>query len=199
MTLYTVTISGGSAVEVYGGLTACTDYLLYAVGAGATAWRALTAGGDDQKRLLVQATRWIDSFAYEGTANAFGGTTLEIPRDDVTDANGDAMSNADQLALAERATFEAAAILAADNDAASAVDTGSNIKKLDAGGASIEFFRGTSAADGTALKIPFVLARILSPLLGASTSTAALGGIANGVDAASSFDDCDAYDREEPF
>lgn len=198
---FTATLTSGPAHEVYGGLTACDDYLFAAVSAGAKKYRALPANGDDRKRLLVQATRWIDDILSAGTPTGAGGTTLQVPMEGVTDAAGNAMSDADQLALAERATFEAVAILAADQDAALAADTGSNIKILDADGTKIEFFRPTSATDGTALAIPAILGRILGPLIAAAPAAAstAFVGASNGTGADSRFDTCDAFTRVEPF
>jgi hypothetical protein len=202
---FTVTMSDTTVHEVYGGLPACDAYLFAAVSAGAKKYRALPANGDDRKRLLVQATRWIDDILAACTPTGAGGTTLQVPVEGAKNADGSAMSDADQLALANRATFEAVAILAADQDAAIAVDTGSNVKKLDADGASIEFFRPTSALDGTASAIPMILARILAPLLAAASGAAVvgdivvIGGSSHGTCEGSSFDDCDQFRRTGPF
>jgi hypothetical protein len=204
VTLYIVTVTGGSPVEVYGGLAACDNALRYKSGAGGKKYRALIAASndDERKRLLASATQWIDDILAAGTPTGAGGTTLQVPLEDVMHADGSAMSDAEQLAIAERATFEAVAILAADNDAASAVDTGSNIRKLDADGTSIEFFRPTSALDGTASTLPAILSRLLARLIAAAAGdddSTAIGGASYGTDATSSFDDCDAYRRTEPL
>ncbi len=207
---FTVTMSDTTVHEAYGGLPACDAELFATPGVGAKKYRALPAAiandpnpnGDARKRLLVGATRWIDDILAACTPTGSGGTTLQVPVVGAKNADGSAMSDADQLARAALATFKAVAILAADQDAASAVDTGSNIKKLDADGTSIEFFRPTSAIDGTASTLPIVLARILAPLLAAASSSGsavAITGVSHGTCADSRFDDCDAFRRTGPF
>jgi hypothetical protein len=201
---YSVQLSGASAaVEVYGGLAACDDYLLAAVGKGAARYRALSAGGDERKRLLVAATRWIDALSFAGSATYAAGTTLAVPRSDVTLPDGSTMTALEQLQRVARATFEAVAALAVDADAASKLDTGSNIKSVGGEGApTVEFWRPTSAADGTAPVLPIGITRALGPLLGGSVATASGvsgGAYAGGTSRASSFDDCDAHDRTGPF
>jgi len=205
MSLFHVELTGASApYEVYGGIAACGDYLLAASGAGAKKYRALPAGGDSRDRLLIGGTRWVDDLLAGGVPTHAGGTTLRVPMEDVVNADGSPMSDADQLALAARAAFEGAALLAADQDAAAAVDTGSNLRKLDAQGTSIEFFRPTSAADGTASRIPGVLERILRPLLdaaagGAAAQVGSAAGASYGTCGDSVFEERDRYVRTGPL
>lgn len=207
MTLYTVTMSDAGVREVYGGLTACDAYQFDSSSAGAKKYRALPAAtdddpdpdGDERKRLLVSATRWIDSLPFAGVATGEGGTTLQVPRSGVANLDGSEMTSAQQLDRAARATFEAVAILAADGEASTAVDTGSNVRKLDADGTSIEFFRPTSAMDGTAAALPVAITRILGPLLGAGDAAASLAGLSHGTCEDSHFEHCDLFRRTEPF
>lgn len=199
MPLHTVTVTGGTAREVYGGLTACEAYLLDKIGDGAAAFRSLLAGGDDRKRLLIEATRYIDRQRWQGEANADGGTTLAFPRDALT-ADGVAISNADQLALVEQAVFELVAILAGDPDVIASADQSVNIKSMGAGSARLEFFGPARLKDGSASKLPTVVQDLIGHwLAGAGGGSVIIGGIATGTDGEPSFDNCDGYEREDPF
>lgn len=202
MALFTVTVTGGTAREVYGGLTACDAYLLDAVGKGAAAYQALiTAGSTDaRRRLLITATRYLDAHLWQGTANALDATTLEFPRDDLEDVDGDAVGNAAQLAIVERACFEMAAVLAGNANAAGDADQGSNVKALGAGKTRIEFFGPTETSDGTASVLPVAIDRLLGLWLrGSGGMPATIGPTSTGTGGESSFDDCDDYERGEPW
>ncbi len=200
---FTETLAGGAAIEVYGGLTAADAYIHAMIGDGAVAYRALVtaADSDGRKRLLISATRYLDSLAWQSTP-LLSGTTLQIPRDELTDAAGNDVGDAAQLALWERATFELVAIMAADTDTASAVDQGSNVQSMGAGSAQIAFWRPTSAADGTAPVLPIVLHRLIGRYLtgtGVGATPVTIGGASGGTCDESSFDSCDAYDRSGAF
>ncbi len=203
MTLYTVTLTGGSVpYEVYGGITACDDYILGLVGAGADAYLALAVGSDGRDRLLVQATRFIDRQRWLGIRNGFDGTTLAFPRDDLIDLDGTDASNAEQLALVSQAAFEMVAVIAEDNAAAASQDTGSNIKRMKAGSAELEFWGPTSARAGTATKLPTAVHELIGHWLygGVTAGTgAAVGGVATGTCGNSYFDNCDGYKRGGAF
>lgn len=204
MALFTETVTGGVAREVYGGLVACDAYILDMIGDGATAYQALiTADSDDaRKRLLISATRYIDRQRWEGTANGFDGTTLAFPRDDLEDEDGDEVSNADQLALVEQAVFELVAILAADADVTSSADQGSNIKSMGAGSARLEFFSPTKPGSG-ATKLPTAVHELLGDWLlstgAAMPRVSVTGGVATGTDGCPSFEDDDDADLGGPL
>lgn len=200
MTLYTETVTGGTAREVYGGLAACDAYLLDEVGAAAEAYRALDSDDDARKRLLISATRYIDDHVWLGTANGAGGTTLAFPRDDLEDDHGLAIGDAAQLARVERAAFKMAAILAQRKNAADDADQGSNVKSMGAGTGRMEFFAPTGADDGTASVLPVAVDRLIGLwLAGQAVDVATVGPIATGSGDASNFDDCDDLERTEPF
>jgi hypothetical protein len=202
MTLYTVSLTGGSApYEVYGGITACDDYLLGRSGAGAAAYRALVVGSDDRDRLLVDATRYIDRQRWKGTANADGGTTLAFPRDDLEDLDSTEATNAEQLALVEQAVFEMVAVIAADEEASSAADQGSNIAEMGAGSARLKFFSPTSPGRGTATKLPTAVHDLIGHWLAGAGSGASVSvaGAATGTCGNSYFDACDGYKRSGAF
>jgi hypothetical protein len=200
MALYTVSIASVSPdPEVYGGLTKATAYIGARIGDAYTAWRALDE--DDQERTLVTATSYVDSFTWTGTANAFDSTTLAWPRSDITDVNGDTLSNAAQLAIIERAVFELAALAADDPDVFALLDGSANIASVGAGGASVTYFNPTSTTDGSASKFPNALIdRLLARFLAATTTSAVLlitAGQAGDED--SGFAECGDYDRSEPW
>lgn len=194
-----VTVAGGVATEVYGGLPACDAYLLNKIGAGAKKYRSLTANGDDRKRLLIEATNFLERLSWPGAATtpAVGATVLAWPRTGVT-VNGVAVDPNTVPAAIEKAAFELVAIFAIDNDAPAAADQGSNIKTLDADGTKIEFFRSTSARDGTAAVLPHVVQQLLGPYLDGGSTIVVLGS-SSGTCAESQFDDCDTLSRSRPF
>jgi hypothetical protein len=200
MALFTVSIAGVSPdPEVYGGLVAATAYIGARIGDAYTAWRALDE--DDKERTLVSATSYVDSFTWVGTANAFDSTTLEWPRDDVTDSSGATLTNAEQLAIIERAVFELAALAADDPDVFALLDGSGNIASVGAGGASVSYFNPTSTSDGSAPKFPNALIdRLLARFL-AATTTNAYATITAGQagDSDSGFSRCEDYDRSEPW
>lgn len=196
---FTVTVTTGTAREVYGGLTACEAYLLDAVGEGAVAFRALGVGGDDRKRLLISATRYIDRERWQGTANAAGSTVLAWPRDGIT-VDDVAITNAAQLALVEQATFELVAALAADPDVYTALDGSQNIKMVTAKGAGVEFFSPTRVKNGTAPKLPQVVQDLIGKwLAGTGGGAVVIGGESSGTSCDYAFDECDSYKRSGPF
>lgn len=198
---FTVTITGGSPIEVYGGLDACDAYLLASPSTGAAAYRALSAGGDDRKRLLVGATRYIDARRWRGTRNGADGTALSFPRDGLVDEDGEEASNAYQLDRVARAVFELVALAAEDSSTLAEADQGSNIKSMGAGSARLEFFSPTRTKDGTAKTLPTAVDLLIGQWLAGSTAagSASIGGVATGTCGDSHFDDCDSFKRREAF
>lgn len=198
------TLTGGAPIEVYGGLTAADAYLNAKIGKGATKYRKLieTAKHDDRKRLLVEATNYLERLDWKGTRNGFGGTMLAWPRDGVT--VGDvAIDTTIVPSAVVTAAFELVALFAASADAATAPDQGSNVKLIDADGTKIEFFGATSSADGTATVLPHVVSQLIGKYLADPAPTVILLGGAlgssSGTDAESEFDDCDAYRVNGPL
>lgn len=200
MAIYTVTLSavGSQPIEVYGGLAAADAYIDGMIGAGAEAYRALVADSDDRKRLLIAATRWIDSLSWQGDAAGLSGadaTTLAFPRDAVS--NGD--DAATQLAKVERAVFELVALAAEDSEVLTVLDSSSNLKTVKAGSAGVEYFAPTSTRKGSATQLPTTVQRLIGAYL--ATATASYPGAPSGESGAcsSNFDSADAYTRTEPY
>lgn len=198
----TVAISGvSSPIEVYGGVTACSDYLGGSVGDGPTAWAALpttaTAGTISKSSVLVAASRYVDQQGWQGVPTFLlpvapsNPTTLQWPRSGVLNADGSTLdSTIVPLAILE-AVFEFAAILCTDTTAKDAADTGSNIQSMKAGSASLSFWRPVSMQDGNATQLPTVLMRLVGQWLGNAVAVAAaISGVSSGLSGNSHFGGC---------
>jgi hypothetical protein len=199
MTIETVTITGDATpYEVYGGLPAALHYLLAGVNDGAVAFRALDS--DDQARMLIQATLFLDAQAWQGlpTSPAVGGTTLQWPRAGVVDANGNAVDSSSVPANIVNAAFELCALFADDTDLADNVDAGTNVKGVAAGSARVDFFVPTSAADGSAPLFPAAVQRLVAQYLGGAVDDTG-GGVASGTDGRSEFADPRRFNRTWPW
>ena len=195
----TVNVNGVNAT-IYGTLTGAQQYLEFAIGSGADAWRALVdAGNDDQQgRLLVQAFRMLEAMTWAG-AKTSDVQTEQWPRTGVEDIYGDEVDDATVPTNIVNGEYELAALLAATAALTSSALTGSNTKKLAAGPVSIEYFRPTDTLD-TATVLPKQVMDLVGQYLASSTSTAS-GATAYGVDpcdepaAESQFESCDDYER----
>lgn len=129
-----VTISGNT-FEVYGDEDGFKTFM-----AGELDTTDYDAASSNQKRkALVGAVRWIDRENWQGTQtdsdqdNAF-------PRDSITDCEGNDVSGTTPTEV-ENAAYILANILLGDNAAADNETQGTNVKKVGAGSASVEFFR----------------------------------------------------------
>jgi hypothetical protein len=183
----------GTNFTVYGAAPAtdADNYLKAAVGKGPTAWRALT-DDDEKARLIVAAYRRLESMAWDSTT-----------ANDFATRNAIASILQGGPTLFAQAQYELAAAYAADNAAASAATTGSNIKRVNAKGVEVEYFRPTDTSGANATKLPTVVHELVAGYLAsvnASTGTAyynARGGYDECT--TSSFDDCATRDRNGPF
>ena len=202
MTLYTEQIAGTSrATEVYLGLTELDNLVYEMSGEGADAYRALDPASDARKRLLIDATRYIDRQRWQGTRNAAGGTMLAFPRDDLEDEDGEAASNEYQLTRVGEAVARLVAIAALDPDVLTAADQSQNIKSMGAGSAKLEFFGSTSRRAGTATKLPTAVHELIGQWLAGSGGAVGLSvaGVSTGTESDSFFDECDKNERSEAF
>ncbi len=173
----TVTI-GSDTFSIYGARSDADTYINGAFGPAATKWRAISVD-DDKDRTLVQAARFLDTLG-------------------LVDTSGVAIAYTTTEADIHAAQAELAMMLASDPTVLDGVDAGSNIRVLDADGTKIEFFRPTSAAAGTATRLPPIVQRLLGPFL-PSTDLVVVGGASFGTCQESSFDDCDDGERSDPF
>jgi len=163
----TVTISG-VAYSIYGerdpdALTAqpsAGEYLNASVAAH-TAWAALAA--DDQSRALVSATRYLDTLPWAGSKTS-GAQPLQFPRTGLTRRDGSAVDSATVPDEVVFATYEAAYAVSQDPSVLDGVPGSSgNIKKVEGGPSSVEFFRpNTTAATVLAARVEALLAQFLA-------------------------------------
>lgn len=186
--IFTELVTGATTpVEVYGGLAACADYLLSSSSDGAVAFRGLEA--DDQKRRLIDATRYIDALSWMGAPTGLAGgtpTTLAFPRTGLVDAQGAPLDATNVPTLVVAAAFKMAGLIAADPSVTGNVDTGSNVESLGAGPARIAFFRPSSVLDGNATVLPTVINRLVGQWL-AGAGSAVPGGVVTGGSARNHF------------
>lgn len=180
----TVTISGTS-YEVYGTSTGLKAYMAAHMNSAAYD----DASSNDRKKAHVSATRWLDRANWQGQKyDLVTPQTLEHPRTGLTDKDGNAVDETTVHESVEFATYELVLYLLADAEATQAFDQGSNVKKVQAGSASVEFFKGT---DGKYPRFPTEAHELIRYFLeGASGLT---GPMAPGTSAGSAFDDDDRY------
>jgi hypothetical protein len=208
MTLKTVTIGSGSPREVYVDVDGIDAYANDGAGAGPDAWRAMIDAADDdgRARLAVQASRFFNALPWKGTKTtpAVGGTTLVWPRAGLKDREGDNLDDQTTPQQILDGICEAAMLFAVDNAATAAqADQASNIHSLQAGSASITYFRSTSVDDGTADVLPPILDRLVGLWLSGTgigdESGSVIGGRWSGARSGSYMDRCRQYlhDREE--
>lgn len=173
-----VTITGVTdPVDTYGGLDAAKQYLGASSSPGAEAWMALATDSAKGKR-LVDATRFLDALSWS-----------EIDDEDAAVA----------AAAIVQATQELAGLITVDNETTAAADAGSNIKSLNAKGVSIDFFRPTSALNGTATQLPVTIQRLVGRYLATSDADVDISGASNGTDEDSYFENCDRLSLSRPF
>lgn len=182
----TVTISG-FIFEVLGEHTGAGSLAEYAAGSLAYSAILTAASSDDQKRALVESTRILERQQYNG-AKTIAGQALAWPRTGVTRADGTAVDpNAIPQEIID-ACYELALAGLADPALFTVVSTAKNIKKLDAKGASIEYF-GPAAGGRWPGRVGELVGQFLAGM-GAST----LGSsAAYGTSDCSDFDDDDRY------
>jgi hypothetical protein len=196
MPIFTETVTSFSAVEVYGGVAACKQYLGTETGAGAAAFLALSA--DEQKRRLISATRFIDAQIWAGAATFSVDTgppvttTLQWPRANVTDMNGVAVSSTAVPVGIVNGVFEMAAILATNQNAtATTGDPSSRVQHVSEGPGSVTFFAPPLPRNLTAL--PDAVQRLVGQYLGAVDNVRY--GMSSGVSPAA--DDLDSDNASE--
>tara|TARA_R110002167_G_C12707228_1_gene655084 strand:- start:1822 stop:2424 length:603 start_codon:yes stop_codon:yes gene_type:complete len=112
------------------------------LGAEATAWNAATA--DDQMRALVAAADWLDrALAFTGTKTV-STQPRAWPRDSATNScTAEAVTDGTVPDDIFKTQAWLAGALLVDTSASASSGVGSNIKKVGAGSANVEFFRPT--------------------------------------------------------
>ncbi len=165
------------------------------LGAEKTAWdAAVVAAVDDEKRALVAAADWIDrALNFTGTKTV-ATQPRAWPRDNATNC-GLAVAAGTTPDDMFRAQAWLAGLILVDNAATTSDGEGSNIKKVGADTATVQFFRPT---DGTSADVR--LPQVAHDYTVCYTEAALSGGIggatSSGTDTESSFA-CDDFDLNE--
>lgn len=181
----TVSIQGNT-YDIFGTLSAANIYFIARV--GSSSWDS--ADDDDRKRSLVSATRLLNNVTWSGQPKV-AGQSLAWPRTGVVDCDGAAVDDTVVPIGVEEACYELALLLLSGTDAIDNPDSGSNIKKVDAKGVSVEFFRPTQ---GSATLLPSSVNRYVRCFLaGAAIAVPS----ATGTDVESQFDSDDEFGLTE--
>ena len=190
MSLTTLTINGIDYTS-YATVAEADAYLAVDPTRGMT-WAALSV--DAKSSNLIAATRRLDLLDWSGERVSDTQDT-DWPRTGAT-CNGNPVSSTGVPIEVEQATILVAGSIALDSANADAGTAGSNIQRVRAGTAEVEFFRptipGAPLQDTTAFSI-------VSCLLGGATASSALSGKATGTDGRSSFDDVNYPDLREGY
>lgn len=151
----TVVIAGVSPdPEIFGAsLAAAINHVTGRFGPTYTTW--LGIGTNDQGRTLVSATDVMD-----GLGLVDGGVAIE---------------HSTTIAAVQKACYELAVLIADDPDIVTLLDGSSNIERVKAGPAEVEFHNPTSVANGTAERLPHVVQQLLAPYIPARSATV-IGG-----------------------
>lgn len=147
------------------------------------------ASSTNRKKSHVSATRWLDRANWQGQkTDLVTPQPLEFPRTGLTGKDGNDVDSVSTPTEVENATYELVLYLLEDSAATQSLDQGSNVKRVKAGSAEAEFFKGT---DGKYPRFPTEAHELIRYFLeGASGLTAPH---APGIDVESHFDDCDGY------
>lgn len=176
----TVTITGVSPdPEIYGAnLAAASNYIGARFGDRYAAWLAL-ATSDLKGQTLVSATDFLDRLG-------------------LVDESGAAIGHGTVIAAVINASYEMAVLINDDPEIVELLDASSNVARVYASGAGVDFHNPTSTVDGSASLLPHVVQQLLAPYLPAA-DLAVIGGYSSAGDTVSSASDCYDYDRSEPY
>lgn len=170
----TITVGTGSE-DIHGTYDDAVAYVAIMYGDTYDAWTALSA--DNRKKTLAAAVRYLNAQTWNEDADTF--------------------AERDAIAAFETAQYELAVLIANDASIVAQLDSGSNIRAVAAGGASVEYFAPT-APGKRATKLPPVIQRLVGSYLSTSGAVVVAGYSSNGDDT-SEFDDCSGTDRNEPY
>jgi len=143
---------------------------------------------------MVEATRVLERMRWRGEKEV-STQTLAFPRTGLTGLEGESVTPAQSLLDVSEAQFEYALTLLLDASVLESDDaTGSNIKSMKAGSASMEFFRVTQ---GT--RFPVIVMDIIGHYLLGSDAALGLTPCVSGTDVESGFTDKDAFGYRKPL
>lgn len=194
----TITI-GARTYSVYTtGTDALADANDYMVGRfGTTAWDA--ANNNDKKKALVSAVRFIDrAVIWSGVqTDLVTPQPLQWPRDSAF-CGSESVPDGTTPDPFATATYEMALILLVDSTVQSGTGTGSNVKKVKAGSAEVEFFTGT-AGTSEETRLPTVVNDLIGCFIGDDLSFGSLSSGTDPDDNKSTFDCDDQYNRTRGY
>ena len=156
------------------------------------AWAFLSA--DTKAQALITAFNMLETQAWNGEKTS-DSQTAQHPRTGLTNCNGDEIDSATIAPDIIRAQALLAFELSQDPTLAGSANTGSNIKKLQAGAASIEYFERTDDDDYPTSRFPSRVQELLACYLKSGSFTGTTESFGTGVD--SIFDD--SYGRNNPL
>lgn len=139
---------------------------------------------DKKDRCLVTATRMIDRQVWQGEKYQDAPTQLlDFPRSGLTDEEGNEIDETTVPQFVLDATCELALSLGKDATVQTEQDTGSDIKRMKAGSAELEFF-GTRT---TGTRFPTIVHELLGRYL--ESSSALSGPFTSGTDTETGLED----------
>ena len=187
MTITTIAIGGNSYIS-YASVPEADAYLAVDPVRGAT-WAGLTT--DQKGANLVAATNRLDLLDYSGT-KVVATQANDWPRENAF-CNGVAVTDTDVPLEIQNATILIAGSIALDASQADAGTSGSNIKRVEAGSAVVEFFRPTIPGLALQDETAFQLVRcLLASAVGQTGLGNSLVSGTTGVNASSAFEDREA-------
>lgn len=169
-------LTGSPAGTIYGTYAASVIHIDSQFGDAYRAWEALTEA--NRKRALLGAAAYLNRQAWVAAYDTF--------------------AERDALAAFVTASYELAALAAEDAAVLAATDQGTNIARVYAGGAGVDFFNPTSFRLGTASKLPPILQLLIGAYLAATEAASVFGGTGNTGDEENPFSACHDYDRTDP-
>lgn len=168
---------------IYGTYATAAAYIADRFGTRYAAWLELDP--TIQKQTLVNAADYLNRQSWADVANTF------VKRDALVDAEG--------RLVFDLASYELAVLVADDETITDSDDQGSNIQRVDAGGAGVTYFNPTSAQRGTATRLPQILMDLIGMYLGDSATGGPDGGDGQSGSDRNPFDRRHGDDRWRPF
>lgn len=157
-------------------------------------WATKPSATKDQA--LITAFHMLEAQSWEGEKTGGAGQTAQHPRTGLTNCNGDEVTSVAIAPDIIRAQALLAYELVTNPKIAGTANTGSNIKRLQAGSASIEYFERTDDDEYPTTRFPTSVQELINCYIEGSD----ISGVESfGTDGDSIFDPCDSYKRNEPF
>lgn len=173
MTIFTVPIVGVSPdPETFIDLAGAREYVAQMFAPAATKWLALTP--NQQAQTIRASTLFHNRQTWDGVATGLVGTdptTLAFPRTGLKREGVDVDSTTVPSEVPE-SVCELAVLVASDPAIINKIDQGTNISSVGAGGGvTVGFFNPTSAANGTATRLPLAVLRLIGRFLATPAGT----------------------------